>query len=122
VLKNLTIPFDQRMVVTVTPALLTEANKTLGYHRMVSTLTKNQLQLPDKIRERKLIEEETTNHHLRQEIMEETLTQMTMTMMITTRMEEMAGAGETEVWNATLEDHRFQEMLLFVLEQCWNSC
>jgi len=100
------------MVVTVTLALQTEANKTLGYHRMVSTLTKNQLQLLDKIRERKLIEEETTNHHLHQEILGETPTQMTMTMMITTRMGEMAGAGEADVRNATLEEHRFQEMLL----------
>jgi len=89
---------------------------------MVSTLTKSQLQLPDKIRERKLIEEETTNHHLPQEILGETPTQMTMTMMITTRMEEMAGAGEADVWNATPEDHHFQEMLLPVRGQCWNSC
>jgi len=108
--------------VAVTPGLLTEVNKTLGYHRMVSTLTKNRLQLPDKIRERKLIKEETTNHHLRQEILVETPTQMTMTMMITTRMEEMAGAGEADIQNATLEDHHFQGMLLPVLEQCWNLC
>ena len=111
-LKNLTTPFHQRMVVTVTLGLLTEVNKTPGYHPKVSTLTKNQLQLPDKIRERKLIEEETTNHHLHQEIREETPTLMTMTMMIMTKMEEMAGAGEADVRNVTLEDHRFQEMLL----------
>jgi len=106
----------------VTPALLTEVNKILGYHPKVTTLTKSQHQLPNRIRERKLIEEETTNHHLRQEILEETPTLMTMTMMIMTRMEEMAGAGEADVRNATLEDHRFQEMLLPVLEQCWNLC
>jgi len=70
------------MVVTVTPGLLTKVNKTLEYHRMVSTLTRNQLQLPDRIKERKLIEEETTNHHLRQKILGVTPTQMTM--MITT--------------------------------------
>jgi len=69
-----------------------------------------------------LIEEETTNHHLRQEILEETLTLMTMTMMITTKMEQMAEAGEADVRNATFEDHCFQEMLLPIRGQCWNSC
>jgi len=87
---------------------------------MVSTLTRNQLQLPDRIKERKLIEEETTNHLLNQEILVEIPTQMTM--MMTTKMEEMAGAGEADVRNATLEDHCFQEMLLPVRGQCWNSC
>jgi len=87
----------------VTPALLTEVNKILGYHPKVSTLTKSQHQLPDRIRERKLIEEETTNHHLRQEILEETPTLMMMIMiMIMTKMKEMAGAGEADVRNATL--------------------
>ena len=119
-LKTPTIPFHQQMEVTVTPGLLTEVNKTLGYHRMVSTLTRNQPQLPDRIKERKLIEEETTNDNLHQKIVEETPTQMMMTMMIT--MEEMAGAGKADVQNATLEDHRFKEMLLPVRGQCWNSC
>jgi len=59
------------MVVMVTPDLLTKVNKTLGYHPMVSILTRNQLQLTDRIKERKLIEEETTNHHLHQKILVE---------------------------------------------------
>jgi len=65
-----------------------------------------------------LIEEETTYHHPRQEILGETPTLMTMMMMVMTKMEEMAGAGEADVRNATLEDHRFQEMLLPVRGQC----
>jgi len=95
------------MVVTVTTDLLTEANKTLGYYLMVSTLRRNQLQLPDRIKEGKLIEEETTNHHLHQEILVEIPTQTTMTMIITTKRKEMAGAGVADVRNATLEDHHF---------------
>ena len=39
-------------------------------------------------------------------------------MMITTKMEEMAGAGEADVRNPTLGDHRSQEILLPVLGQC----
>jgi len=65
-----------------------------------------------------LIKEETTNHHLHQEILVEIPTQTTMTMMITTKMVAMAGAGEVDVRNATLEDHRSQEILLPVLGQC----
>jgi len=41
------------MGMAVTPDLLTEDNKTLGYHPKVSTLTKNQHQLSDTIKERK---------------------------------------------------------------------
>ena len=96
----------------MTPDLLTKVNETLGYHRMVSTLTRNQPQLPDRIKERKWIEVETTNHHIHQEIVVEIPTQMMMTMMITTKMMVMAGAGEADVRNAALEDHRFQEMRL----------
>ena len=106
------------MVVIVTPDHLTESNKTLGYYLKVSTLTKSQYQLPNRIKERKMIEEETTNHHLHQEILVEILTQMTMTIMITTKMEAMAGAGEGEVRNKTPKDHRFQEILLPVLGKC----
>jgi len=66
----------------------------------------------------KLIREETTNHHLHQEILVEIPTQTTMTMMITTKMVAMAGAGEADVRNATLEDYRSQEVLLPVLGPC----
>jgi len=65
----------------------------------------------------KLIKEETTNHHHHQEILVEIPTLMPMTMRITTKMEAMAGAGEADVWNGSLEDHRFQEILLLILGQ-----
>jgi len=38
-LKNLTIPFHKLIVVMVTPDLLPEVNKTLGYYLKVSALT-----------------------------------------------------------------------------------
>jgi len=106
----------------VTPDLLTEGNKTLGYHPKVLTLTKRQHQLRDRIKERKLIAEKTINHHPHQVILVEIPTQMTMTIMIRTKMEAIARAGEADVRNAMLEDYCFQEMLLPVLEQCWNLC
>jgi len=106
------------MVVMVTPDLLTEGNKTLGYYLKLSILTKSQHQLHDRIKERKLIKEATTNHHLHQEILMEITTQITMTMMITTKMVAMAGAGEADLGNATLEDHPSQEILLPVLGPC----
>jgi len=106
------------MVVMVTLDRLTKGNKTLAYHLKVQTLTKSQHQLPDRIKERKLIKEETTNHHPHQEILGEIPTQMTMTMMITIITAAMAGAGEADVWNATLENHQSQEILLPALKQC----
>ena len=121
-LKNLSIRFHQLMVVMVTPDLLNEGNKTLGYQPKVSTLTKSQHQLRERIKERKLIAEKTINHHPHKVILVEIPTQMTMTIMIRTKMEAMARAGEAEVRNAMLEEHRFQEMLLPVLVQCWNLC
>jgi len=59
-----------------------------------------------------LIKEQTTNHHPHQVILVEIPTQMTMRMMITTKMGMIAGAGEADVRNATLKDHHFQKMLL----------
>jgi len=85
---------------------------------MVSTLTKNQHQRCDGIKEKKLIEEEITNHHRHQGILVEIPTQMRMTMIITTKMEAMAGAREADVWKTKLKDPHFQEMLLPVLGQC----
>ena len=110
------------MVVMVTPDLLTEVNKTLGYHLKVSTMTKSQNQLLDGTKERKLIKEETTHYHHHQVILVGIPTQKTMTMKITTKMEMMGGAGEVDVRNETLEDHRFQEMLLPQLGQYLNLC
>jgi len=65
-----------------------------------------------------LIKEETTNHHAHQEILGEIPTQMTLKMMITIKMVAMAGAGEADVRNVTLENHQSQEILLPVLGQC----
>ena len=101
----------------VTLDRLTEVNKTLGYHLKVSTLTKSQHQPLNGTKERKLIEEETTNYRPHKVILVEIPTQTTMTMMITTKMEMMAGAGEADVRNETLKEHRFQEMFLPVIEQ-----
>jgi len=102
----------------VIPDFLTKVNKTLGYYPMVSTLTTSQHRLLDNVRERNLIDEETTNHHLHQKILVEIPTQITITMLITTKMEAIAGAGEADIWNATLEDHRFQEIPLPILGRC----
>ena len=122
--KNLTIPFHKLIVVMVTPDLLPEVNKTLGYYLKVSALTNSEHQLLDRVKERQLIEEEIANHpQLYQELLAEILTQrMTMMIMIITKRKLMAGEGEADIRNARLEDHDFHEIFLPVLGKSLNLC
>ena len=104
------------------PRPSSRGQQNLGYHLKVSTLTSSRHRVPDRIKERKLIEEKTTYHHLHQVILVEIPTQMIMTVMITTKIEVMARAGEVDARNAMLENHLFPEMLLPVLVQCYTWC
>jgi len=104
------------------PGPSSQGQQNFGYHLKVSTLTSSQHQVPDRIKERRLIKEKTTYHHLHQVILVEIPTQMMMTMMITTKMEVMARAGEVDARNSRLENYLFPEMLLPVLLQCYNWC
>jgi len=101
----------------VTPDLPTVVNNTLGYPTKFLTLARCQHQLWHRMKERKLIVEETTCHN-HQIILVEILTQMMMTIMKTTNMKVIAGAGEADVRNPRVEDHLLPEMLLPVLGQC----
>ena len=71
----------------------------------------DQLQLPGKIQGKKLTVEEITNHlHHRQVTLPVIQIQtLVIMMMMTTKVETMAGAEETDVQKATLKDHRFLE-------------
>jgi len=77
--------------------LLTLGNEILAYHLMVSIPTSSQHQLTDKTKEKQLIEKETTNHHLHQEILVEIPKQTRMTIMMMTKMTVVAGAGDAVV-------------------------
>jgi len=89
----------------------TRVNFILGFLQIIIILVNDQLLLQGRIKERELTKEDTSNHgHHRQVILVVTQTQthVTVTTMMT-KKETMAGAEEADVWNATLEDHRFLE-------------
>ena len=102
----------------VTQDLQTRDNLILGTRRKILILINDQLQLPGKIKGKKLTAEEITNHlHHRQVILVviQTQTQATITTM-TIKEETIAGAEEADIRNATLEDYQFLEIHLPVWE------
>ena len=102
----------------VTQDLQTRDNLILGILRKILIPINDQLQLLGKTKGKKLTAEAITNHLNHRHVILvviQTQTLVTMTTM-TIKEETMAGAEEADVRNATLEDHRFLETHLPVLE------